>query len=587
MAYQSLYRRYRPRRFAEVRGQDHVTTALRNAVRDGRVGHAYLFSGPRGTGKTTTARIMAKVLNCANPVDGEPCLVCDSCRAIEAGSSFDLHELDAASNNKVDDIRDLIERVAYATPGRTKVYILDEVHMLTAAASAALLKTLEEPPEAVVFVLATTDPQKVIPTIRSRTQHLAFHLLPADELRQVIDDTGVDVDADAVDYALRAGAGSARDTLSALETVLAAGKVLEPADQLDDLMEGLAARDTAQALTAVARAISDGRDPRVLAEALLSRLRDVFLASMRADLSYLADRAREEAMLHAERFERAYITRCLEVLGEALIDMRLAPDPRVGLDVSLVRLTNVEADTSLAALAERVSRLERAAGTSDSPAAGSPAPRAVALHRASGGAPSAPQGPGAAAPGKRPADAARQALSEPQSVEPPSASPAPDRPTLGAFRTATVAEPVGAPAPAPAPAAPKAAGLPAPAEMNQAWRGAILERLPQRVRVRWAPGHFTAVEDGTAVYALPNQPTRDRCDEQRAEVEAALADHFGLPIAVRLVVDQAIAAPKGGEPERETVDVSELTDAPADKRRGLDVVNQHFPGAELIQGDEA
>src|SRR3954466_7615254 len=165
MAHQSLYRRYRPGRFAELRGQDHVVRVLRNAVREDRGGHAYLFSGPRGTGKTSTARILAKVLNCAAPVDGEPCLQCESCIAVEAGTSFDVHELDAASNNKVDDIRELIEHVVLATPGRTKLYILDEVHMLSAAASAALLKTLEEPPPNVLFVLATTDPQKVLETI--------------------------------------------------------------------------------------------------------------------------------------------------------------------------------------------------------------------------------------------------------------------------------------------------------------------------------------------------------------------------------------------------------------------------------------
>ena len=178
MATQSLYRRYRPRRFSEVKGQDHVVKALRTAVAEGREGQAYLFSGPRGTGKTTSARILAKVLNCENPVDGEPCCECESCLAVERGTSYDVHELDAASNNGVDAMRDLIEKASLGTPGRHKVYILDEVHMLSKAAEAALLKTLEEPPPHVVFVLATTDPQKMSDTIRSRTQHLQFHLLP-------------------------------------------------------------------------------------------------------------------------------------------------------------------------------------------------------------------------------------------------------------------------------------------------------------------------------------------------------------------------------------------------------------------------
>src|ERR1700741_2556769 len=197
MSCQALSRRSRPRRFAEVRGQEHIVTALRNAVREGREGQAYLFSGPRGTGKTTTARILAKVPNCRNVVEGEPCCECESCLSVERGTSYDVHELDAASNNGVDAIRDLIERASLGTPGRHKVYILDEVHMLSKPASAALLKTLEEPPSHVVFVLATTDPQKVIDTIRSRTQHLQFHLLPMDVLEQHVrwlaDDAGIDL----------------------------------------------------------------------------------------------------------------------------------------------------------------------------------------------------------------------------------------------------------------------------------------------------------------------------------------------------------------------------------------------------------
>jgi DNA polymerase III subunit gamma/tau len=173
MAVQSLYRRYRPRRFSELRGQDHVVRALRNAVINEREGQAYLFSGPRGTGKTSTARILAKVLNCETPIEGEPCCTCPSCVAVEAGTSYDVIELDAASNNGVDDIRELIDHAALGNPGRHRVFILDEVHMLSKGAEAALLKTLEEPPSHVVFVLATTDPQKVSETIRSRTQHSA------------------------------------------------------------------------------------------------------------------------------------------------------------------------------------------------------------------------------------------------------------------------------------------------------------------------------------------------------------------------------------------------------------------------------
>ncbi|MDX6275850.1 MAG: polymerase subunit gamma/tau, partial [Frankiales bacterium] len=196
-AYQSLYRRYRSQRWSELKGQDHVSQTLRNAVREGRVSHAYLFSGPRGTGKTSSARILAKALNCANPDEGEPCGVCDSCVGITEGRSLDVVELDAASNRGVDAMRELVSRAALGTPGRWKVYIVDEVHMLTTDASTTLLKTLEEPPAHVIFVLATTEPQKVLPTIRSRTQHFEFRLLPLDLLTQhlkwVAADDGLDV----------------------------------------------------------------------------------------------------------------------------------------------------------------------------------------------------------------------------------------------------------------------------------------------------------------------------------------------------------------------------------------------------------
>jgi DNA polymerase-3 subunit gamma/tau len=344
MATQSLYRRYRPRRFAELKGQEHVVRALRNAVANDRGGQAYLFSGPRGTGKTSAARILAKVLNCANPTDGEPCCECDSCLAIERGASFDVLELDAASNNGVDNIRELIERAAMGNPGRHRVFILDEVHMLSAGAEAALLKTLEEPPPHVVFVLATTDPQKVSETIRSRTQHLQFRLLPAKELeehvRWVVQDAQLTVSADALRQVVEQGGGSARDTLSALELVAAGGGEADVFVRPEDVIESLIAHDAAAVLTQVGAAMQRGHDPRAFTEQIVRFLREMFLSSMAPQLVQLAeDNARAAADMTA-RYGVASVVRAIEVLGEALVDIRRAPDPRLVLEVTLVRLAS-------------------------------------------------------------------------------------------------------------------------------------------------------------------------------------------------------------------------------------------------------
>lgn len=501
MTYQSLYRRYRSGTFGELVGQEHVVTALRNAIVEDRVGHAYLFSGPRGTGKTSTARILAKALNCTDLSDaGEPCCVCESCVSFASGTSYDLQELDAASNNGVEAIRDLISRVALGSPGRTKVYILDEVHMLSKGAENALLKTLEEPPEHVVFVLATTEPHKVVPTIRSRTQHYEFELIPAEPLgahvRWIAEDAGLDVSDEWVDYVLRAGGGSARDTLSALDQIVAAGGLPRDDDAIGAILAGVGTGDPRVVVAAVHEAITSGRDPRVIGETALGRLRDAFLLSMGAGVAHLSEAQNVAARELADAMGPAAITRALEVLGTMLIEMRQAPDPRVDLEVALLRLSRPDLDTDLAAVVARLERLEQggvaAVSTATAPAAAA-APAAPAIAATPPDAPaapsSAPVAADAAAPpvapaaagGSRPADSARAALAaqrgggtppaapqpEPQAPAPPQAdAPATPpaaatdtsapaaRPTLGAARRGAATEPAAAPA---APAAPLAA----------------------------------------------------------------------------------------------------------------------------------
>jgi len=630
MSYQSLYRRYRPTRFSEVRGQEHLVAALRNAVTEDRLGHAYLFSGPRGTGKTSTARILAKVLNCENPAAGEPCCVCDSCLSIDAGTSFDVHELDAASNNGVDAIRDLISSASLATPGRYKVYILDEVHMLSTAASNALLKTLEEPPSHVIFVLATTDPQKVLPTIRSRTQHFEVHLLSAADLEGLIDhvvaDAGLELSPEGRAYVLRVGGGSARDTLSALDRVVAAGGIPDSEDAVDELVEALCERDTGRALLAVEHALSRGRNPRVLGEALIARLRDVFLASVGADLSRLTDTDRARAVEQGQRLGAAGATRALETLGEAFVGIQDALDPRIPLEVALVRLTRDDADISLSSLADRLSRLERGgvvaaadpALTSPGPARPTSPPPPVANDHDDDPIDSSPL----PAPGSRPADVAREELrrraggEEPARPNRPAARPSarPARPARpgSAPPAAPRAQPETPQAPvetaesradapatssteAPAPSTTTSGTMPALIDLTRLWSDTLLPALPQRSRARYSGGHWVDVSDGVAIFGLPNEPHANRCEELRPEVESMLSAHFGIQIPIRLVVDGSApdpSAPRAAAASRrsaaeenpvdDSIDLDDLTDARGTATAGVDRIAAVFPGAELI-----
>ena len=574
--FQSLYRRYRPQRFAEVRGQDHVVSALRHAVRDDHVAHAYLFSGPRGTGKTSTARILAKALNCTNPVEGEPCGVCDSCVDITRGASFDVHELDAASTNHVDAMRDLVARASLATPGRWKVYIVDEVHMLSQAASNALLKTLEEPPDHVVFVLATTDPQKMLPTIRSRTQHYEFHLLDAEVLAMLLADVAADAKLElpdaAVETAVRRGRGSARDALSALDQVVASGVVDDDSQLVHELLLSLSERDTARALIAVENALVAGRDaPRIAAE-LLDELRTQFLTAMAPGVAREGDpptpsspagevpgtgpASRGTLLLGPARSVRA-----MEVLGTAMVAMRDALDARITLEVAIVRLTHPEADDDPAALLERIERLERRIQELSSPTAGA-APPPPPPHPAASG----PGSPAASA--TRPRAEALANLGSPDStavtptaVTPTAVTPTAvteSRPALGAFsalaaptndaqlsasRAGHVAErPTTEAVAVPPPASdqpPPASDQPPPTrdDLVAAWGDHVLNQLRPRVRAVFAVGRFLPSEDSTAILALPNTAHVERAEEHAPEVADALGRHFGRPIRLRLVTE--------------------------------------------------
>jgi DNA polymerase-3 subunit gamma/tau len=453
VAFQSLYRKYRPQRFDELVGQEHVSTALKNAVREGRVGHAYLFSGPRGTGKTTTGRILAKALNCLNlGDDGEPDGTCENCVAIAAGSFNDLVEMDAASNNGVDAIRDLVERVSLGigASSKVKVYLIDEVHMLSNAASNALLKTLEEPPGHVVFVLATTNPEKVLPTIRSRTQHFELTLLSIEQitglLASVLEREGVEFEPDALEPVARAAGGSARDAESLLDQALAhatgtltsAGieSVLggSPFDARLTILDAIAAEDVAGALTGLSGLLESGHDARRVAEDLLRSLRDAFLLSAaRGSVSVDApEDERERLGGIGEALGNAAVVRGLETLGLAVVDMRGtdAADPRLVLEIALVRLCRRETGGPFQVLADRVDRLEQrlAAGAGSAPApapasaaADEPAPKAPTKRRALGAFKQAPKPAAAAAEDEAPADA----HADPPAPEPPVPDAAP------------------------------------------------------------------------------------------------------------------------------------------------------------------
>ncbi|MDX6265078.1 MAG: polymerase subunit gamma/tau [Kribbellaceae bacterium] len=481
----ALYRRYRPETFSEVIGQDHVTVPLRNALSNNRVNHAYLFSGPRGCGKTTSARILARAINCEKGPIAEPCGVCKSCTDLARGGpgSIDVIEIDAASHGGVDDARDLRERAFFApVESRYKIYIIDEAHMVTTQGFNALLKLVEEPPPHLKFIFATTEPEKVIGTIRSRTHHYPFRLVPpkalAEYMATLCEAEGVTIEPTALPLVVRAGAGSVRDSLSVLDQLIGGANAdgvtyrlavqllgFTPDSLLDACVDGFAAHDSKAVFETIEKVIETGQDPKRFAEDLLRRLRDLVILSavpnaVASGLIEAAEDQGERLQTQAAGIGAAELTRAADIVAAGLLEMRGATAPRLQLELICAKVLLPGADDSTNGIQARLDRMERRLTiTGGSIPASTPSAHALTPTHQPPAAPQQQHQPSAA-------PVAAPAQPTPQSVPvQPAASQAAPGQSASVHPAASQAAPVGgqtAASPA-APAQAAAASDPAPA----------------------------------------------------------------------------------------------------------------------------
>ncbi len=597
----ALYRRYRPESFAEVIGQEHVTDPLQQALRNNRVNHAYLFSGPRGCGKTTSARILARCLNCEQGPTPDPCGTCQSCQdlARNGPGSIDVIEIDAASHGGVDDARDLREKAFFGpASSRYKIYIIDEAHMVTSAGFNALLKVVEEPPEHLKFIFATTEPEKVIGTIRSRTHHYPFRLVPPGTLREYLAEVcgkeGSRVEDGVLPLVVRAGAGSVRDSMSVMDQLLAgagedgvtyamATALLGYTDGslLDSVVDAFAAGDGAAAFEVVDRVVEGGNDPRRFVADLLERLRDLVILAAVPDaaekglIDAPADLV-ERMQAQASVFGAAELSRAADLVNEGLTEMRGATSPRLQLELICARVLLPAAYDDERSTLARLERLERSGPPAQAAAPLAPQAYAPAQPQVPQAPPApaptpAPQqsAPPAAAPDAPPADAApARPGAWPGSAPSGSGAPAPAARRPGGWPTAGAG---GGPAgPAPQQAEPQAPGRPqgqpqpqaAPAtpppgavDARALWPN-VLEAVKNRRRFTWIllsqNAHVAGFDGTTLQLGFLNAGARDNFASSGSEdvLKQALGEEFQVNWKIETVIDasggQGPATPPGG-----------------------------------------